>query len=183
MLDISRVRARVPQFRGQPDQYEPAPEPTAPPLLSPPRPRRHARRIVHKWIKLLNRVYRIYEYRRLAAILGDHVRKYDNLGWERWSGEPVANRLYIVLQCLVELRGLFSSLVQLIDRVRSATSLCGKLYGVCVGFWRLRSVFGYAAAGAWFYKGAVVIFSGEEEDLVVDIPRAPSEAPRPLLLE
>ena len=183
MLDVSRVRARVPQFRGQHDQYEPAPEPTAPPL-SPPRARRHVRRIVHKWIKLFNKVYRIYENRRLAAILGDHVRKYDNLGWERWSGEPVANRLYIVLQCLVELRGLFSSLVQLIDRVRNATSLCEKLYSVCVGFWNLRSFFGYAAAGAWFYKGAVVIFSGEEEeDSVFDTPRAPGEAPRPLLLE
>ena len=31
MLDISRVRARVPQFRGQPDIFEPAPEPSAPP--------------------------------------------------------------------------------------------------------------------------------------------------------
>ena len=184
MLDISRVRARVPQFRGQPDQYEPAPEPTAPPL-SPLRTRRHVRRIVHKWIKLFNKVYRIYEHRRLAAILGDHVRKYDNLGWERWSGEPVSNRSYLVWQCLVELRGLFSSLVQLIDRVKNATSLCEKCYSVFVFLWRLRAFFGYTAAGAWIYKGAVTIFSAteEEEVFIGSIPRAPAEAPRPLLLE
>ena len=182
MLDISRVRARVPQFRGQADVYEPAPEPSAPPA-SPPRTRRHTRRIAYRWVRLFEKVYKIYEQRRLVAVLGDHIQRYNSLGWERWSGEPVANRLYIVLQCLVELRGLFSSLVQLIDRVRSATSLCEKLYSVCVGFWKLRSFFGYAAAGAWCYKGAVVIFSSEEEDLVVDTPRAPSEAPRPLLLE
>ena len=120
MLDVSRVRARVPQFRGQHDQYEPAPEPTAPPL-SPPRTRRHVRRIVHKWIKLFNKVYRIYEHRRLAAILGDHVKKCDNLGWERWSGEPVSNKVFLVLQFVRELRGSLSFLVQLIDRVRNAT--------------------------------------------------------------
>ena len=183
MLDVSRVGARVPQFRGQADVYEPAPEPSAPPA-SPPRTRRHTRRIAYRWVRLFEKVYKIYEQRRLVAVLGDHIQRYNGLGWERWSGEPVANRLYIVLQCLVELRGLFSSLVQLIDRVRSATSLCGKLYSVCVGFWRLRSVFGYAAAGAWFYKGAVVIFSEKKEEFLDrEIPRAPAEAPRPLLLE
>ena len=184
MLDVSRVRARVPQFRGQHDQYEPAPEPTAPPL-SPPRTRRHVRRIVHKWIKLFNKVYRIYEHRRLAAILGDHVKKYENLGWERWSGEPVSNRLYLVLQCLVELRKIVISLVQCVDRFRAATSSSEKFCSIVVGFWKLRSFFGYAAAGAWVYKGAVTIFSAteEEEVFVGSIPRAPAEAPRPLLLE
>ena len=183
MLDVSRVRARVPQFRGQADVYEPAPEPSAPPA-SPPRTRRHTRRIAYRWVRLFEKVYKIYEQRRLVAVLGDHIQRYNSLGWERWSGEPVANRLYIVLQCLVELRGLFSSLVQLIDRVKNATSLCEKLCSVCAGLWKLRSFFGYAAAGAWVYRGAVVIFSSEEEDLLAgDISRAPAEAPKPLLLE
>ena len=184
MLDISRVRTRVPQFRGQAGVFEPASEPSVPPS-SPPRTRRHTRRIAYRWVRLFQKVYKIHEQRRLVAVLGDHIQRYNGLGWERWSGEPVANRLYIVLQCLVELRGLFSSLVQLIDRVKNATSLCEKCYSVFVFLWRLRAFFGYTAAGAWIYKGAVTILSGsEEEDVFIDsTPRAPAEAPRPLLLE
>ena len=184
MLDICRVRARVPQFRGQADVFEPAPEPSAPPA-SPPRTRRHARRIAYRWVRLFEKVYKIYEQRRLVAVLGDHIQRYNGLGWERWSGEPVANRLYIVLQCLVELRKVFLSVVQLIDRVRNATSLCEKFLSIVSGLWKFRSVFGYTTAGAWVYKGAVTIFSAteEEEVFVGSIPRAPAEAPRPLLLE
>ena len=182
MLDISRVRARVPQFRGQADVFEPAPEPSAPPS-SPPRTRRHTRRIAYRWVRLFEKVYKIYEQRRLVAVLGDHIQRYNGLGWERWSGEPVSNRLYLVLQCLVELRKIVISLVQCADRFRAATSVFERFCSVVVGFWKARSLFGYAAAGAWVYRGAVVIFSSEEEDLVVDTPRAPAEAPRPLLLE
>ena len=62
--------------------------------------------------------------------------------------------------------------------------MCDKCFQIANLCWSLRSVFGYAAAGAWVYRGAVVIFNGEEEDLVVvDTPRAPAEAPRPLLLQ
>ena len=50
--------------------------------------------------------------------------------------------------------------------------------------WNFRNLFGYAAAGAWVYRGAVVIFSEKEEEFPDrEIPRAPAEAPRPLLLE
>ena len=122
MLDVSRVRARVPQFRGQADVYEPAPEPSAPPA-SPPRTRRHTRRIAYRWVRLFEKVYKIYEQRRLVAVLGDHIQRYNSLGWERWSGEPVSNRLYLVLQCLVELRKIAISLVQCADRFRAATSV------------------------------------------------------------
>ena len=183
MLDVSRVRARVPQFRGQADVYEPAPEPSAPPA-SPPRTRRHVRRVAYRWIRLFEKVYKIYEQRRLVAALGDHIQRYNSLGWERWSGESVTSKLFLVLQTLSGLRGFIGSLVQLIDRVKNATSLCEKFCSVFVGFWRLRAFFGYTAAGAWVYRGAVVIFSSEEEDSVIgDTPRAPAEAPRPLLLE
>ena len=183
MLDISRVRARVPQFRGQADVYEPAPEPSAPPA-SPPRTRRHTRRIAYRWVRLFEKVYKIYEQRRLVAVLGDHIQRYNGLGWERWSGEPVSNKLYLVLQCLVELRKIVISLVQCADRFRAATSFCERFCSIVVGFWKVRSFFGYAAAGAWVYRGAVVIFSDKEEEFSDrEIPRAPSEAPRPLLLE
>ena len=184
MLDISRVRARVPQFRGQADVYEPAPEPSAPPA-SPPRTRRHTRRIAYRWVRLFEKVYKIYEQRRLVAVLGDHIQRYNSLGWERWSGESVSNKLFLFLQCLVELRKVVSSLVQLLDRVKSATTLCDKCVQIVNLFWSFRSAFGYAAAGAWVYKGAVSIFGNSaEEDIFIDsTPRAPGEAPRPLLLE
>ena len=183
MLDVSRVRTRVPQFRGQADVYEPAPEPSAPPV-SPPRTRRHTRRIAHRWVRLFEKLYKIYEQRRLVAVLGGHVSQYDNLGWERWSGESITNKLFLVLRFLSELRGVLSSLVQLCDRVRSAKSFVEKCFWIVSSCWKFRNIFGYAAAGAWVYRGAVVIFSDKEEEFSDrEIPRAPSEAPRPLLLE
>ena len=76
-------------------------------------------------------------------------------------------------------------MVQLLDRVRSATTLCDKCFQIANLFWSFRSVFGYTAAGAWIYKAAVTIFSvtEEEEVFVEGIPRAAAEAPRPVLLE
>ena len=183
MLDISRVRARVPQFRGQADVFEPAPEPSAPPS-SPPRTRRRTRRVAYRWVRLFEKVYKIYEQRRLVAGLGAHLQQYESLGWERWSGESVLNKLVLVLSVLNELKGVILSLVQLFDRIWSAAGLFEKCVSILSGIWKLRSVFGYAAAGAWVYRGAVVIFSHKEEEFYDrDIPRAPAEAPRPLLLE
>ena len=132
MLDVSRVRARVPQFRGQADVYEPAPEPSAPPA-SPPRTRRHTRRIAYRWVRLFEKVYKIYEQTRLVAVLGEHIQQYESLGWERWSGESVTNGVFVVLQLVSGLRGFIVPLVQLFDRIRSAASLCDKCTNVFVG--------------------------------------------------
>ena len=118
-------------------------------------------------------------------MLGAHIKQYDNLRWERWSGESITNKLFLVLRILSELRSVFTSLVQLCDRVRSAKSLVEKCFWIVSSCWKFRNIFGYTAAGAWIYRGAVSVFSGDnEEDIFIDnIPRAPSEAPRPLLFQ
>ena len=128
MLDVSRVRSRVPQFRNQQDHYEPAPEPSAPPG-SPPRTRRHVRRLIHLWHKLFNRVYKIYEQRRLSAILNEHVQQYESLCWERWSVDSGSNRVVLFLKSVVELKKLFSEFTQACDRLRSATSVFERFVG------------------------------------------------------
>ena len=183
MLDVSRVRTRIPQFRGQSDHYEPAPEPSAPPS-SPPRTRRHVRRLVHRWHKLFNKIYKTYEQRRLLAILSEHVQEYEDLGWQRWSGESRNSKVVLVLKVISEVRKLVVAVTQACDRVRNAASLFEKFTTTSSGLWKFRSFFGYTAAGAWVYRGVIVAYyTSEESEFVEETLRAPAEAPRPLLLE
>ena len=92
----------------------------------------------------------------------------------------------MVLQIISELRGFVSPLAQLIGRVRNATNLCEKFSNIVFGLWKFLGFFGCTAAGALVYEGVVTIFdsSSSEGDIFIEnTPRAPSEAPRPLLLQ
>ena len=183
MLDVSRVRSRAPQLRGPQDHYEPAPEPSAPPS-SPPRTRRHIRRVVHRWYKLFDKVYKIHEQRRLAVCLSEHAQRYGGLRWERFSGESVLDKVSLVLRVISKLRKLIVGFTRACDRVRSAASVFERFCSLLQLVWRCKNIFGYTAAGAWVYHGVVSVYrsAGDFEEEVA-FPRAPAEAPRPLLLE